>query len=451
MSSPIHVAIVGSGPSGFYAADSLLKSGQPVLIDMFERLPTPFGLVRSGVAPDHQKLKQSIQVFEQIAGSPAFNFFGNVTIGEDIKVEELRQAYHAVIFACGAQTDRRIGISGEDLSGSHTATEFVGWYNGHPDYRDRSFDLQQEIVAIIGQGNVAVDVCRILTRPVDELRSSDIAEHALEALSQSRVREVYVIGRRGPAQAKFTTKELRELASLTGVTATIEPAQLRLSPVCETELAHPIASNAKKNIDVFGSIAANVPASDKRRIHFQFLASPIEIRGKDRVEGLTLIRNRLSGEAFSQQAIATGDPFELNCGLVFRSIGYRGEPIAGLPFDAVKGVLPNHRGRVGQNGTPLGGIYVTGWLKRGPSGIIGTNRADSIETVESILEDLGKATLCEAPGMAAIETTISGLRKKVVGLSEWRAIDAAEIERGAARGKPREKFTRIEEMLSCCP
>ncbi len=451
MSRPIHVAIVGSGPSGFYAADSLLKSGQPVLIDMFERLPTPFGLVRSGVAPDHQKLKQSIQVFEQIAGSPAFNFFGNVTIGEDIKVEELQQAYHAVIFACGAQTDRRIGISGEDLSGSHTATEFVGWYNGHPDYRDRSFDLQQEVVAIIGQGNVAVDVCRILTRPVDELRSSDIAEHALEALSQSRVREVHVIGRRGPAQAKFTTKELRELASLTGVTATIEPAQLRLSPVCETELAHLTASNAKKNVDLFSSIAANVPASDKRRIHFQFLASPIEIRGKDRVEGLTLIRNRLSGEAFSQQAVATGDPFELNCGLVFRSIGYRGEPIAGLPFDAVKGVLPNQRGRVGHNGTPLGGVYVTGWLKRGPSGIIGTNRADSIETVESILEDLGKATLWEAPGMAAIETTISGLRKRVVGLSEWRAIDAAEIERGAARGKPREKFTRIEEMLSCCP
>ncbi|WP_334148107.1 FAD-dependent oxidoreductase [Hyphomicrobium sp.] len=447
-SESIHVAIVGSGPSGFYAAEALLRSELPVRVDMFERLPTPYGLVRSGVAPDHQKLKQPIQVFERIARTPEFGFLGNVTIGIDVTIEELKAAYHAIIFACGAQKDRRMDIPGEDLDGSHTATEFVGWYNGHPDYRDRVFDLQQEVVAIIGQGNVAVDVCRILTRPVDELKTSDIAEHALDALSQSRVREVHIIGRRGPAQAKFTSKELRELTGLTGTVATVDPEQLRLTSACETELASNTNVIAQKNMELFRAIAANAPQSGLRRIHFRFLASPFAVQGRDRVEKLSLVRNRLTGEPFRQSAMATNCFEELTCGLVFRSIGYKGVPIPGLPFDPMRGVLPNAAGRIVDGESVLPGLYVTGWLKRGPSGIIGTNRADSLETVESLLTDLAKHPPRYAPGLKGVAPIIERRCARVVGLADWFDIDAAEVERGTSRGKPREKFTRIEEMLS---
>lgn len=444
----IHVAIVGSGPSGFYAAEALMRSGLPVRVDMFERLPTPYGLVRSGVAPDHQKLKQPMQVFERIARTPEFSFLGNVTIGVDVSIEELRAAYHAIIFACGAQNDRRMDIPGEDLAGSHTATEFVGWYNGHPDYRDRQFDLQQEVVAIIGQGNVAVDVCRILTRPVDELRKSDIAEHALDALSRSRVREVHLIGRRGPAQAKFTAKELRELVGLTGAVATVDPEQLRLSPVCEAELASNTNVIAQKNLEIFRSIEKNTSQDDLRRIHFRFLSSPVAVHGGERVEKLSLVGNRLNGEPFRQGAIATGKIEELACGLVFRSIGYKGVPIPGLPFDPVKGVLPNTSGRIVDGESALPGLYVTGWLKRGPSGIIGTNRADSLETVEALLADLSGKGSKYAPGLEGVMPILDRRCGKVVYLSDWLSIDAAETARGVGRGKPREKFTRVEEMLS---
>lgn len=444
----IHVAIVGSGPSGFYAAEALLRSDIPVRVDMFERLPTPYGLVRSGVAPDHQKLKQPIQVFERIAKTPEFNFLGNVRIGVDVTIDELKAAYHAVIFACGAQNDRRMNIPGEDFAGSHTATEFVGWYNGHPDYRDRKFDLQQDVVAIIGQGNVAVDVCRILTRPVDELKTSDIAEHALDALSNSKIREVHIIGRRGPAQAKFTAKELRELTGLTGTVTTLDPEQLRLSAVCETELASNTNAIAQKNMEIFRSIAENTPRSGSRRIHFRFLASPVEIQGRNRVEKLSLVRNQLTGEPFRQSAEATDTFEDLDCGLVFRSIGYKGVPIPGLPFDSARGVLPNIKGRLVEGENKLQGLYVTGWLKRGPSGIIGTNRADSIETVETLLSDLAREAPGSAQGLKAVSPIIERRCGRVVHLSDWLDIDAAEVSRGATKGKPREKFTRIEEMLS---
>lgn len=444
----IHLAIIGSGPSGFYAAEALLRSDLPVRIDMFERLPTPFGLVRSGVAPDHQKLKQPIQVFERIARSPDFNFLGNVTVGIDVTIDELKAAYHAVIFACGAPSDRRMDLPGEDLDGSHTATEFVGWYNGHPDYRDRVFDLDQEVVAIVGQGNVAADVCRILTRPVDELASSDIAEHALEALSRSRVREVHIIGRRGPAQAKFTTKELRELTQLTDTVATIDAEQLDLSETCRVELASTTNATAQKNLEIFRGIAGNMPMAARRRIHFRFLASPVAVLGRDRVEELSLVRNRLSGVAFSQSAAPT-DHFEnFPCGLVFRSIGYRGVAIPGLPFDAVRGVLPNLHGRLIENDVVLERLYVTGWLKRGPSGIIGTNRADSIETVEALLSDLAAATPRSAPGLKGLLPILERRSRRVVRLADWFDIDAAEIELGRTKGKPREKLTRIDEMLT---
>lgn len=444
----VHVAIIGSGPSGFYAAEALLRSGLPVRVDMFERLPTPFGLVRSGVAPDHQKLKQPIQVFERIARTPEFTFVGNVTVGSDVTLDELKASYNAVIFACGAQKDRRMGIPGEDLDGSHTATEFVGWYNGHPDYRNRAFDLSQEVVTIVGQGNVAVDVCRILTRPVEELATSDIAEHALDALAASKVREVHIIGRRGPAQAKFTAKELREVTQLSGTVATIDPAQLELSEACEKELAAPTAVGTRKNLEIFRSIADNTPQPDKRRIHFRFLASPVAMLGRDRVEELSLVHNRLEGEPSAQRAVPTGQFENFRCGLVFASIGYKGVPIPGLPFDDVRGVLPNDKGRIVEGGVPFSGFYVTGWLKRGPSGIIGTNRADSIETVESLLADLPNNPNPATSGLSGVMPLIRQRCAKIVGLSDWFNIDAAEVERGRGKGKPREKFTQVEEMLT---
>lgn len=448
----LQIAIVGSGPSGFYAAEALLASGLDVQVDMFERLPTPFGLVRSGVAPDHQKLKQPIRVFEEIARSPGFNLVGNITVGEQVSVEELKGAYHAVVFACGAQNDRRMNIPGEDLKGSHTATEFVGWYNGHPDYRDRIFDLDQEVAVIIGQGNVAADICRILMRPVDELKSSDIAEHALEALSRSKVREVHIIGRRGPVQAKFTTKELRELASLTGTVSTIEPEHLALSEACNAELASPKSAVAKRNLDVFRGLAENIADSGHRRIHFRFLASPVALLGKERVERLRLVRNQLSGGPFDQTAVATEQHEDISCGLVFRSIGYKGSPIPGLPFDAERGVVPNTAGRVHHaDGTIVPGVFVTGWIKRGPSGIIGTNKADSLETIEALLEDLSKTAPARASGLEGVLPMIERRSGRVVSLSDWFAIDGAEVERGSSVGKPREKFTRIGDMLAILP
>lgn len=446
--TPLQIAVVGSGPSGFYAAEALLRCGHPVRINIFERLPTPFGLVRSGVAPDHPKLKQSISVFERIVQSPEVNFFGNVTVGLDISVEELRETHHAIVFAYGSQNDRRMNIPGEDLTGSHTATEFVGWYNGHPDYRDRNFDLDQEAVAIIGQGNVAADVCRILTKPVDQLRTSDIAEHALDELSRSRVRDIYVIGRRGPAQAKFTTKELRELTAISDSVATVDPSDLSLGSACQTELSDHTNAAAAKNLEIFRSISVNSPGSAKRTIHFRFYASPVELLGMQRVQQLSLVRNALQGPAFSQVAIPSGAIQNLSCGLVFRSIGYQGSPMPGLPFDFSRGILPNRKGRIVDGERTQSGMYVTGWLKRGPSGIIGTNRADSIETVEALLADLPVLLTAPKLGMESLMPILERRCGCIVQLADWQSIDAAEIERGRKRGKPREKFVRIEDMLS---
>jgi len=444
----IRVAIVGAGPSGFYAAEALLRSGLPVQVDMIERLPTPFGLVRSGVAPDHPKLKQPILVYERIARTPGFNFFGNVQVGRDITVAELRATHHAVVFACGAETDRRMGIPGEDLPRSHTATEFVGWFNGHPDYRDQTFDLSQETVAIVGQGNVAADVCRILAKPVDELRSTDIAEHALDALGRSRVREIHVIGRRGPVQAKFTTKELRELGEIVQCSTLADAADLALNADSETELSDRNNLNAPGNIALFCAFAARKPAVGQRAIRFRFHLSPVALVGDGRVEKLILTRNRLEGPPFAQFARPTDETVQLDCGLVFRSIGYRGVAIPGLPFNDALGTVPHTRGRVLDGAVTLPGLYVTGWLKRGPTGIIGTNRADSVETVESLLADLSKGCTLGKRGAEAVGELLEARGVRVFNYQNWSMLDTAEISRGKLKGKPREKFTRIDEMLA---
>lgn len=444
----IHVAIVGAGPSGFYAAEALLRSAHPVQVDMIERLPTPFGLVRSGVAPDHPKLKEAILVYDRIARAPGFNFFGNLSVGRDVSVTELRARYHAVVFACGAETDRRMGIPGEDLSCSHTATDFIGWFNGHPDYRDRTFDFGQHAVAIVGQGNVAADVCRILAKSVDELRTTDIAEHALDTLARSKVKEIHVIGRRGPVQAKFTTKELRELGEITGCAALVDPAELTLNAASEAELADRNSLNSPGNLKLFRAFASRNAAFGQRTIRFLFHLSPVALVGDGHVEKLILTRNCLEGPPFAQVARPTDELIELPCGLVFRSIGYRGVPIPGLPFNEPRGTVPHTAGRVRDGTATLPGLYVTGWLKRGPTGIIGTNRADSAETVASLLADLPKAHDREKQGANALRSLLEGRGIRVLNYQNWLIVDSAEVDRGKPKGKPREKFTRIHEMLA---
>jgi ferredoxin--NADP+ reductase len=416
---------------------------------MLERLPVPFGLVRSGVAPDHPKLKQAILVYDKIARAPEFRLLANVTVGRDVTVDELRQHYHAVLFTCGAETDRRLGVPGEDLVGSHTATEFVGWYNGHPDYRDRVFDLSQEIAVIIGQGNVAADVARILAKTVDELKHTDIAEHALDALAESRVREVHVIGRRGPAQAKFTSRELRELGELDDCAAVADPRDLELNPESEAELTDKNNVVSAKNVEIFRSFTT--PAGGKRRrLICHFLKSPVRLLGDGRIETLVLERNRLQGEAFKQSARGTGETEELACGILFRSIGYKGVAIPGVPFDERSGVIPNQSGRVmDASGALLPQVYCAGWIKRGPSGIIGTNRACSVETVASMLANLPAldATTPRA-GADALYPLLASRGVRVLSYPEWLRLDTAEVERGKRKGKPREKLTRIGEMLA---
>lgn len=446
---PLKVAVVGSGPSGFYATEALFKSGLHVQVDMFERLPVPYGLVRSGVAPDHPKLKQAIQVYANVAETPGFRFFGHVTIGKDIPVNVLQSIYDATIYTCGAESDRRLGINGEDLAGSHTATEFVGWYNGHPDYREKSFDLSHETAVIFGQGNVAADVSRILAKTYNELKNTDIAEHALDVLATSKIRNIHVIGRRGPAQAKFTSKELKEFGELENCIATVDAGELVLNPASDAELADKTNAGSKKVFELFSEFSLHsANAAGKRQVHFSFLKSPIEFIGKQRVEKIRLELNRLTGEPFNQTAQGTGTMIELEAGIVFRSIGYKGKPISGLPFDEKRGIIPNQEGRIVDGDSVVPRQYVAGWIKRGPTGIIGTNRADSVATVQALLSDLENS---RTEGYATADTdpldllTTAGTR--IVNFQDWKKVDQLEIARGIPANKPREKFTRVEDIL----
>lgn len=447
-SRPLQVAIVGSGPSGFYAAEALLRRRADVQVDMFDRLPTPFGLVRGGVAPDHPKIKQVTLVYDKIARSIGFTFLGNVEIGRTVTVEQLRAAYHVVILASGASADRRLGIAGEDLAGSHTATEFVGWYNAHPDYRDRSFDFSGECAVVIGQGNVAGDVARILATPVEDLRRTDIAEHALDALARSRIRDIYVIGRRGPAQIKFSPVELKELGQIRDCAAIAAREDLELGAACTAELSDTRGDDAKKNVSLLRTFAAATPAGRNRRIRFRFLETPVRINGSGSVQSVTFAKNRMEGPPFAQVAVATAQTFDLPCSLVLRSVGYRGVAVPGVSFDERAGIIPNHKGRCLSGDDPVPGMYVTGWIKRGPIGIIGTNRADSVETVESIFEDLATVRMAPKRGAAALRDALCARGERIVSYGEWQRIDLAERGRGQARDKPREKYTLVSEMIA---
>ena len=447
--NPLHVAIVGSGPSGFYATEALIKTGLSVKIDMLERLAAPYGLVRHGVAPDHAKLKQAIQLYDKIAEASEFNYLGNVSVGRDLSVEELMITHHAVVFACGAETDRKLGVPGENLSGSYTATEFVGWYNGHPDYRNCIFDLSHEVAVIIGQGNVAADVSRILAKTVDELKHTDITEHALEVLAASNIRDIYVIGRRGPAQAKFTPKELREFGELSDCDPVVNPDDLVLNPASQQELEDKTNAGSIKIYQLFKEFSQRPTSTKKRRCHFKFLLSPVELTGQGKLQRLTLEKNMLQGEAFNQSARGTGEQIILDAGILFRSIGYLGVPITGVPFDERKGIIPNLKGRVTKNGAVIPQLYTAGWIKRGPSGIIGTNRADSVETVESLLQDIPAFDVSmQKTGMDGLLPLLQQRHVRYVTFAEWKMIDQQEIDRGKITGKPREKFTCIKEMLA---
>jgi ferredoxin--NADP+ reductase len=448
-SRPLKVAIVGSGPSGFYAAEAVANSGLAVEVNIIEKLPVPFGLVRYGVAPDHPKLKKVTMVFHQIAEMPNINFFGNVKVGESVSLEELESCHDAVILCYGAETDRQLNIPGEHLPGAHTATEFVAWYNGHPDYKDRAFDLSCEDVVIIGQGNVAADVCRILSKSVDELRETDIAGHAIEQLAKSKVRRIHIVGRRGAAQTKFTSRELKELDALPGCLSSVDKDELVLNASDDIELADPANYNSAECVEVFKRISEQPVSRKDKEIRFHFLLSPTAFQGYDRLEAVSFARNRLVGEAFSQSPEATDSVLDISCGLCFRSIGYHGKPIEGAPFDELRGLVPNEKGRViCDKSSPGRNLYVSGWIKRGPSGIIGTNRVDSIETIETLLADI---ELIDRNSRACSDLTLMTLLQEkgipYVDYEQWERIDAAELSMGRKHGKSRSKFTTVTDML----
>ncbi len=427
---PVRVAVVGAGPAGFFTVEALLKQTSRLFeVDLIERLPTPFGLVRSGVAPDHQKLKSVTKAFEKIAKLPRFRFLGNVTVGKDITAEELATHYDQVVYAVGSATDRHLGIPGEKLSGSHAATEFVGWYNAHPDFREAHFDLDVERAVVIGVGNVALDVARVLLRDRDELAKTDIFGPALEALRTSPIREVVLVARRGPAQAAFTPIELQEFAELPSIRTQLDPEQLKVSPA---DFDHADAA-ARKNVELMHQLAAS-PRAGSRTLRIEFLASPVEIRGDQRVKSLRLERN----EVVNGKARGTGTFFELETGLVFRSIGYFGEPLPGVPFDPGTGTIPNHDGRV------LPRVYAVGWIRRTATGVIGTNKVDAHTVVEKMIEDA--PSLPEVP-RSGITALLEQRGVRVTTWDDWSKLDRLEVSAGQKLGKVREKFPSVSAML----
>ena len=448
------VAIVGAGPAGAFTAACLLRARGDAEIDLFERLPTPWGLLRGGVAPDHQEIKRLEDTFDQQTLERGCRFLGNVEIGADISHSELIRHYAAVIYATGAQTDKSLGIPGEDLPGSWPATEFVAWYNGHPDYRELQFDLSARRAVVIGNGNVAADVTRILTLSTGELERTDVADHALEALRASRIEEVVVLGRRGPAQAAFTSAELRELGRLDAVDIRVDPEDLELDPVSHRWLADEGTFTARTNVELLREFAARSPRpGTRRRIELRFLRSPVEIRGTAGVEAIDIRRNEIvRSDDGSLRARALDEDVEtIECGLVLRSVGYRAVPLPDVPFDERHFVLPNERGRVlTPGGEPLPGVYAVGWIKRGPTGILGTNQRDAEETVRCVVDDLRAGVLPEPPdaGREQIDALLAERKPNVVTVAGWRAIDAQELERGRSEQRPRVKFASRDELLA---
>jgi ferredoxin--NADP+ reductase len=436
--------VIGAGPSGFYAADQLIRAGFEV--DLYDALPTPFGLVRAGVAPDHPKIKSVTRVYAKTAAHPAFRFFGGVQLGADISREDLLSRYHAVVYAVGTARDNRLGIPGEGRPGSHAATEFVAWYNGHPHYADEMFDLRGGRAVVIGNGNVAIDVARMLVLHPDELAPTDTADHALHAFGSAGVSDVVLLGRRGPAEASFTNPELRELGGLERADVIVDPSQLE-------GIVEPPEPTRRRNVEILREYASRKPAGKSHRLELRFLRSPLEILGEGEHGPVTGVRvgvNRLrTGEDGRVLAEPTGAEEVIECGLVLRSIGYRGTRILDIPFDERRGLIRNDGGRVRAEDGPCRGEYVVGWIKRGPSGVIGTNKKDAADTVARIAEDLESGALNE-PADADPDAVLAWLVQRVPDLvtwEGWEAIDAHESSLGERSGRPRVKLVRVDELV----
>jgi ferredoxin/flavodoxin---NADP+ reductase len=442
-----NIAIIGAGPSAFYAAAALIgQDDVDVRVDIFDRLTAPYGLVRYGVAPDHQRIKAVANLYEKTALDERVRFFGGVDFGTHITLDDLRPMYDMVVFATGAQSDRNLGIPGEDLPGSMSATEFVAWYNGHPDYKDLNPDLSHPGVAVVGVGNVAMDVARILARSYDELKTTDIADHALHALKESRVTDIYVLGRRGPAQAKFTNPEIREFGKIENATPVVKQDELALDPDSQKTVDGDRLT--RTNIEILREYADNPHEDRPRRVHFRFLVSPVEITGDGKVENLRIERNKLvcTPDGYLN-AEGTGEFEELAVGMVLRSVGYFGVPLPGVPFDKRKGVIPNDYGRVLNPDTDnvIPGAYVVGWAKRGPTGVIGTNKKDAEETVDRLLEDARNLRRASEPS----QDVVNLLKERgcnFLTFEQWQKVNAAEVEAGKPQNRPRVKFITPEEM-----
>jgi ferredoxin/flavodoxin---NADP+ reductase len=447
---PLRVAVVGSGPAAFYAAGHLLASEDPpAAVDMIERLPTPWGLVRLGVAPDHPNLKTVSRAFERIAQRPGFRFFGNVEFGRDVSQADLEMLYDAVILAVGAQTDRRLGIPGEDLPGSWAATELVAWYNGHPDFQELSFDLSGERAVVVGNGNVALDVARMLALTREELAPTDTTDPAIEAIAESGLREIVVLGRRGPVQAAWTSTELQEMGELAGADIVVNPGQLELDAASAAELE--AGSNiVQRNFEILRGFAAREPTGKPRTVRLLFRVSPIAILGDGKVEAVEFAHNALEPDGKgSVRAVATEERETISADLVFRSVGYHGVPLDDVPFDPKTGTIPNAGGRIlDPEGQAIPGLYAAGWIKRGPTGVIGTNKKDATETVELLLADARAGLLSPPEGRATLESLLAERGVEAVMYAGWEAIDTLERSRGQPHGRPRIKLCSWNELLA---
>ena len=460
-SRPARIAIVGSGPSGFYTAAALFKQdSEPIEVDFFDRLPTPYGLVRGGVAPDHQNIKAVIRVYDKLARRDQLRFFGNVMVGRDLTLDDLRRSYDQIVIAAGNESHRRLGVPGEDLRGVYSATEFVGWYNGHPDHRACAFPLATaKRVAVVGNGNVAMDVTRVLAKRSERLAATDIASYALEALATSAVEEIHVLGRRGPAEAAFTAKEVKEIGSLEDADLMVAPSDAELDAESARWLAEQGTPGAKRNVEYLLEKSRETPRGLARRVHFRFLVSPVEFLGSNgQLEAIKLERNELYLDpSGTPRPRGTGETWIEPFQLAFTAVGYRGIPIPGVPFDERAGIVPNVGGRLtGADGATLPGLYAVGWAKRGPTGLIGDNVADADETARHMLEDLAAnvvvpsdrdAAASNGRGSAAIERLLTERGVRWVSFDQWIRLDAIEVARGKELGKIREKFSSIDQML----
>jgi len=451
---PLRVAVIGSGPAGFYTVQYLLQSGAGgVTVDLYDSLPTPFGLVRHGVAPDHPKIKSVTNVYHKLASRPDVRFFGNVEYGKDLSLAEFRSMYHQVVLCTGAQSDRRLGIPGEDLAGSHSATEFVAWFNGHPDYAGLDFDLGCRSAVVVGAGNVAVDVARILCRTPAELEATDMADYAVEALRQSKIREVHLVGRRGPLQAAFTNPEIKELGEMEDAAARTLADEVELDDLSRQTFEAAPDKATRRRLEILGSFAGRHEPEKARRLTVRFLVSPVKILGDGRVESVRLVRNELyRSDDGSLRPRSTDRTESIEAGLIFRSVGYRGVPLPDLPFDDRRAVIPNRSGRIidPSDDRSIPGLYTAGWIKRGPSGVIGTNKPDAAETVRCMVEDVA-AGIHLLPSDAALEAPERMLSRRgvqYVSYEDWTEIDAREVARGRALDRPRLKFTDRKDFMA---